>query len=73
MKTIKIIILILLMLPVSLSNLFGQETEIKTDGKYQEVKKMKDWGFAISPYALLASQSTDVGGEKLRQSFSDLT
>jgi len=34
--------------------------------------KKKDWGFVITPYALLASQSTDVGGQKLRQSFSDL-
>lgn len=69
MKMIKIITVILLMLPISFSNLFGQET----DGTYQEVKELKDWGFVISPYALLASQSTDVGGEKLRQSFSDLS
>lgn len=33
----------------------------------------KNWGFIITPYALLASQSTDVGGEKLRQSFNDLS
>ena len=32
----------------------------------------KDWSFSITPYALLASQATDVGGEKIRQSFNDL-
>ena len=62
---------ILFVLFISLSHLFGQETE--TVGKYQEVKKMNDWGLVITPYALLASQSTDVGGEQLRQSFSDLS
>jgi len=35
--------------------------------------KKNNWRFIISPYALLASQSTDVGGEQLRQSFSDLS
>lgn len=65
------ILAILFVLFISLSPLFGQETE--TDGKYQEVDKMDDWGFVVTPYALLASQSTDVGGEHLRQSFKDLT
>ena len=31
------------------------------------------WGFHITPYALLAAQSTDVDGEKIRQSFNDLS
>jgi hypothetical protein len=31
------------------------------------------WRFVLSPYAMLASQSTDVGGEQLRQSFDDLS
>ena len=31
-----------------------------------------DWRFIISPYAWLAGQATDVGGEKIRQSFNDL-
>jgi hypothetical protein len=30
------------------------------------------WGLAVTPYAWLAAQSTDVGGRALRQSFSDL-
>lgn len=33
----------------------------------------KDWSLILSPYALLASQATDVGGERLRQSFNDLS
>lgn len=31
------------------------------------------WGFHITPYALLAAQSTDVDGEEIRQSFNDLS
>lgn len=34
--------------------------------------KKSDWRFSIAPYALLASQSTDVGGQSIRQSFNDL-
>lgn len=67
----KNIIIILFVMLVSLTNLFGQITA--TDGKYQEVNKMDDWGFMVTPYALLASQSTDVAGEQLRQSFKDLS
>jgi len=32
----------------------------------------EEWGLAITPYAWLAAQSTDVGGEEIRQSFNDL-
>ena len=42
----------------------------------EEVKKVEQKDkvlFAITPYALLASQSTDVGGQKIRQSFNDLS
>jgi len=35
--------------------------------------KDNNWRFIISPYALLASQATDVGGEQIRQSFNDLS
>lgn len=31
-----------------------------------------NWGFTIAPYVMFASQATDVGGEKIRQSFKDL-
>lgn len=47
------------------------QEEVHTD--FGAPEKAKDWGFAITPYALLAAQSTDVGGEKIRQSFSDLS
>jgi hypothetical protein len=47
-------------------NAFGQDSQkVISDSN-------KDWGFSITPYALLASQSTDVGGESIRQSFNDL-
>jgi hypothetical protein len=32
----------------------------------------EEWGLAITPYAWLAAQSTDVGGQEIRQSFNDL-
>jgi hypothetical protein len=31
-----------------------------------------DWGLALTPYVWFASQSTDVGGQSIRQSFNDL-
>jgi len=58
----------LILMFACLGSLFGQETNYG----YKEADKMEDWGFIITPYALLASQSTDVGGEKIRQSFKDL-
>ncbi len=42
--------------------------EVKKESK----EKKDDWKFVISPYALLAAQATDVGTNKIRQSFSDL-
>jgi hypothetical protein len=35
-------------------------------------EKQKDWSLSFTPYALLAAQSTDVGGQSIRQSFDDL-
>jgi hypothetical protein len=32
----------------------------------------RDWGIALTPYILFASQSTDVGSQQIRQSFNDL-
>jgi hypothetical protein len=34
--------------------------------------QIDDWGLAITPYAWFAAQSTDVGGQAIRQSFNDL-
>jgi len=47
-------------------NTFGQDAQ----KEYSASKK--DWGISFTPYAMLASQSTDVGGESIRQSFNDL-
>lgn len=45
--------------------------EVQSD--FVEANESKDWGYSITPYALLAAQSTDVGGERIRQSFNDLS
>ncbi len=65
MRRIAIIIITILL---SSTLLMSQDAQLG----YQKSEDMKDWGFGITPYALLAAQSTDVGGEKIRQSFSDL-
>ncbi|PQB04678.1 hypothetical protein BST85_07055 [Aureitalea marina] len=44
-----------------------------TNLDFNEETDKKDWSFSFTPYALLAAQSTDVGGEKIRQSFNDLS
>jgi hypothetical protein len=38
----------------------------------ENTNKEKDWSVYVAPYALLASQATDVGGQKIRGSFNDL-
>ena len=43
-----------------------------TNKNFNEEEDRKDWSFSFTPYALLASQSTNVGGEQIRQSFGDL-
>lgn len=40
--------------------------------EFIDQSKRRDWSFKISPYAWLAGTATDVGGEKIRQSFNDL-
>lgn len=44
-----------------------------TNLDFNEETDKKDWSISFTPYALLAAQSTDVGGEKIRQSFNDLS
>ncbi len=51
-------------------NSTGQE--ITNAGK-DTADRHYDWRFLITPYAMLASQATDVGSTKLRQSFGDLS
>ena len=62
--------LLLSIVLVSFSLLANAQTP---DSIYQSSDKMKDWGCSITPYALLAAQSTDVNGQALRSSFSDLS
>jgi len=65
----KSVLIKLILILVIANSAFAQDT--KSD--FQEVSERKDWSFAISPYAWLAGNATDVGGEKLRQSFNDLS
>jgi len=51
------------------SSLWSQE---KVQADFHKSTEANDWGFSITPYGLLASMSTDVGGESVRQSFNDL-
>lgn len=44
-----------------------------TNRNFNEEDDRKDWSYSFTPYALLASQSTNVGGEQIRQSFGDLS
>ena len=44
-----------------------------TSKNFNEEDDRKDWAYSFTIYALLASQSTDVGTTQLRQSFSDLS
>ncbi len=41
--------------------------------EFIDQKERKPWTFKIAPYAWLAGTATDVGSEKIRQSFNDLT
>ncbi len=43
------------------------------ESEYIDINKRKDWTFKLAPYAWLAGTATDVAGEKIRQSFNDLT
>ncbi len=43
-----------------------------TNLNFDEEDDRKDWSYSFTIYALLASQSTDVGTTQLRQSFGDL-
>jgi hypothetical protein len=65
----KISVTLILIILLTSSVLAQDKTDIEDD--YQA--KENNWRFIISPYAFLAGQATDVGGEKIRQSFNDLT
>ncbi len=50
----------------------GSATAQVTNRNFYDEADRKDWSYSFTPYALLASQSTTVGGEQIRQSFGDL-
>lgn len=49
---------------------YSQETTSDFKARSNSNKK---WQFSLTPYALLAAQSTDVDGESIRQNFDDLS
>ena len=63
-KYIFLFLVALWIFPVS-----GQVTGLN----FEEKKDRKDWSFSLTPYALLASQSTNVGGNQITQSFGELS
>ncbi|WP_152285784.1 hypothetical protein [Flavicella marina] len=69
MKTLLRLSIVLLILMFN-TQLTAQETA--SDFKSSK-KSEKKWRFSITPYALFAAQSTDVGGESIRQNFNDLS
>lgn len=44
-----------------------------TNQNFNEEDDRKNWSFSITPYALLASQATNVGVRRLTQSFGEPT
>lgn len=60
---------ILILCLCGLSSLYGQVT----NQNFNEEDDRKDWSFSLTPYALLASQSTNVGGTRITQSFGELS
>ena len=61
--------ILLLALSMISAKIFAQDANTE----FIKVDEKKDWGFSLTPYALLAAMSTDVGGEKIRQNFNDLS
>jgi hypothetical protein len=54
---------------LGLMSLTGQVT----NQNFHQEDDRKDWSFSLTPYALLASQSTNVGGNRITQSFGELS
>jgi len=61
--------LFIILMMLILSTISAQD-DMTIEDDYENPKS--DWRFIISPYGWLAGQATDVGGEKIRQSFNDL-
>ena len=62
--------LYLLVLLLLFSNLCAQES-LTIENDYNNHNS--DWRIIISPYLLIPGMATDVGGEKIRQSFNDIS
>jgi hypothetical protein len=60
----------IVMLLLSLTNFLPAQDSTRIEEDY--VSNTDDIRFILSPYAWLAGQATDVGGEKIRQSFNDV-
>lgn len=78
MKTSIVKYLLIITFIFNLSTIFSQEKdEDKETGtaetEFIDKEKRKDWTFKLAPYAWLAGTATDVGSDKIRQSFNDLT
>jgi hypothetical protein len=64
--TLQLLLVLLVLAPCSQA-----QENIPIEDDYEN--PTSDWRFIISPYAWLAGQATDVGGEKIRQSFNDVS
>ena len=62
-------VLLFTILAITLSSMQSQVT----NQNFNEEGDKKDWSYSFTPYALLASQSTRVGGEQISQSFGELS
>ena len=66
----KIRIIFYLLCSLLLSSSISAQDKMSIEDDYENPKG--DWRIIVSPYAWLAGQATDVGGEQIRQSFNDL-
>lgn len=62
-----------LLLPLFICLIVSPTFSQEVQSDFGENNSTKDWGFSLTPYALLAANFTDVDGEPIRQSFSDLS
>ncbi len=76
MKSLNTLFLFTIIILLNSNNILSQEKEEEigtASNEFIDIKERKPWSFKLAPYAWLAGTSTDVGSEKIRQSFNDLT
>ncbi len=69
MKKVTLMVLVYSLMLLNTNTAIAQDDEpdlIESDQDHNH------WRIGVTPYAWLASQATDVGGEKIRQSFNDV-